>query len=156
MELLRAVESEIHSVPRAVREAYPRDELVNSVFVLLKSRRVKKPSRLKIKSAAIDVFRRDTHYPRSARFRRTKEKPRSVSYVEEPIGSHARAPETKTELADHLLDIRRRFGTDGLAVFMMVRVMEMNPGAVARVMDFEPDSALARSIREMGAEAESC
>lgn len=151
-QLLRAVESLYSTaVPRAVREAYPRDELVNSLFLLLKSRRVRRPTRIQIRSAAIDHHRRETHYPRRWKFGMSLREPRKVFYG--PVQENGRSSppaSLREEIADHLRDVRRRFGTDGLAVFLLSRVMELPARQVADVMDFAPDSALARSIAEIG------
>jgi hypothetical protein len=57
----------------------------------------------------------------------------------------------RLEITEALRDVRRRFGTDGLAMFLLARVMELPEAAIRGIMDLEPQSALARSIGSIGA-----
>lgn len=151
IRLLRAIESGISASPRAVRSAYSAGDLVNSIWLLLRSRGVRNPSRLQIRSAAIDVHRRDSHYTPHFRLGLQRRRKPSVEFMpdipERPVNGVA----ARQDLADHLRDVRRRFGTDGLAMFLLSRVMELPARAVAEILDYAPDSALARSVAEMGA-----
>jgi hypothetical protein len=149
--LLRAVESSVFSAPPSVVEAYDRDELVNSVFLILKSRGVRRPTRLQVRSAAIDHHRMVTHYPRIWRHRHHQRRHPSVAAVPDlPERAESDKSSVRLEITEALRDVRRRFGTDGLAVFLLSRVMELSPRIIGEIMDYESDSTLARSLGEIG------
>jgi len=144
LKLLRAVESGISAVPKTIRSAYPRDELVNASWLILKSRGIRNPSRLQVRCAAIDQHRMNTHY-RRGQTHRTVDSAESL-----PDDRPSREiPTGRAEIVDHLRDIRRRFGTDGLASFLLSRIIGLPNSCVVQIMDYHPKSALAQSVGEI-------
>ena len=176
-ELRRVIEGCWPALPKTVRDAYERPELVNSIWALMASRRVRRPSRLHVRLAAIDVHRMRTHYRSGQRHgdvfnaseqstrepaetldtesaehgpRKNRVKPDELAPLERMPSRDAR-PENRAEFVDGLREIRRRFGSEGLLTFVLAKVLELRARDVVAVMDYEPDSALAKSIGANGA-----
>lgn len=149
--LLRIVEGAFHTIPKMVREAYERDELTNSIWLMLHSRRVTNPSKLHVRSAAIDFHRMRTHYRRGKRhgdvFTRdfTERGPDGASIALGDREASVLPPEPGA-MVDYLRELRRRFGSEGLTVFLLARVLDLPARSVSEILDYAPDSALAKSI----------
>lgn len=141
--LLRAVERALPAVPKTIQKAYSRHEIVNSVFVHLKSKGVHTPSRLQVRNSAIDMHRANTRY------RRGKKHGDQFTNVTIPDRPGCQTADTKIQIADHLTDVRRRFGSDGLCIFLLSRIMEFKPTTINRIMDFNPNSLMAKSISDI-------
>lgn len=144
--LFRAVESAFPAIPKTVRNAYPRDELVNATWLILHSRGVRRPTKLQVRNASIDFHRSNTRYRKGNKHGDVLTG--DVHVPEQPVNGNGADHDDHIEI--HLRDIRRRFGTDGLAVFLLSRVMDLAPRAVSVIMDYEPNSALARSLGALG------
>ena len=132
--LLRRIKESYPAIPKTVRGHYERDELINGTWLILKSRNVVKPSKLHVRMASIDFHRSQTKY-------RNTNHHGSMLTGDVPIPEKAlaRDPWKIDDIATYLRDIRRRFGTDGLTVFLLSKVMELNPNAVSAIMDYEPN-----------------
>ena len=146
VSLLRCIESSFSAIPKTIQKTYDREELVSSIWLILKSRGTRNPSRVKVKFAAIDFHRTNTHY------RKGKKHGDQFTNSGESLNEEILPDKTqdKSEVVEHFHDLRRRFGTDGFLIFLLSRVLEFSRRDINQIMDFEPDSALSRSFGELG------
>ena len=148
--LLRAIESGMGAVPQKIHRKYPRDEIINRTFLSLKSRNLFSPTKTQVKHAAVDWFRIYEHKPRHWRGR-----PKNKNHPTVILNNDIEAVTTdngisraefRCELKNDLRQVRRKFGTDGLASFLLGRLAGMSSRDIAEIMDFDPNSALAKSL----------
>ena len=163
VSLLRCIESSFSAIPKTIQKTYDREELVSSIWLILKSRGTRNPSRVKVKFAAIDFHRTNTHYRKANKHgdqytNTISEASESIRRADDPrrpfrFNRKLEVPDKtqdKSEVVEHFHDLRRRFGTDGFIIFLLSRVLEFSRRDINQIMDFEPDSALSRSFGELG------
>lgn len=146
-QLFRAVEGAYNSIPKTVRISYERDEIVNAIWLLMKRRGISKPSRLQIRMAAIDHHRTITHYRRRkihgdsftnidfmGQNGSLRNEGRAHGLVTVPAPSEKPRQETKAEISSALEAIRMRYGTEGLAVFLLTQILEIDRPSVKAIL----------------------
>jgi len=139
IRLVRLIEAAWGAIPKPIRLAYPKAELINQV--------VKKPSRVHVRNASIDYHRMNTKYRRGKKHGDQFTNIEIVDTSAEP--GHADPTQIKDGIADHFHELRRRLGTEGLCIFMLARVLEMSPKQIRRIMDLDPESLLSHSIADV-------
>ena len=148
VSLLHCIESSFSAIPKTIQKTYDREELVSSIWLILKSRGTRNPSKVKVKFAAIDFHRTNTHYRAKKHGQRHGALFTNHPSVD-PLSSEEAVPDKTrdhSEVVEHFHDLRRRFGTDGFVIFLLSRVLEFSRRDINQIMDFEPESALSRSL----------
>ena len=148
VSLLHCIESSFSAIPKTIQKTYDREELVSSIWLILKSRGTRNPSKVKVKFAAIDFHRTNTHYRAKKHGQRHGALFSNHPSVD-PLSSEEAVPDKTrdhSEVVEHFHDLRRRFGTDGFVIFLLSRVLEFSRRDINQIMDFEPESALSRSL----------
>ena len=153
VSLLHCIESSFSAIPKTIQKTYDREELVSSIWLILKSRGTRNPSKVKVKFAAIDFHRTNTHYAKvnkhGDQFTNTLSESSENNSKASRFDHKLEVPDKTrdhSEVVEHFHDLRRRFGTDGFIIFILSRVLEFSRRDINQIMDFEPESALSRSL----------
>lgn len=145
LKLLEAIESGITAAPRAVRQAFPKNELVNATWLILKRRGIRKPTRLQVRCAAIDHHRSVTHFRRNPNKSGFQNRCRNVmpetnvdrrelhQVIEKRV--QGCVGEKRVLLVDFLRTLRAKSGYRGVCQFLLTDVIGLDPELTGQALE---------------------
>ena len=160
--LWRAVESSFTSVPVVIREKFERDEILNETWLNLRRRNVSCPSKLQVKMAAVDAFRGFNKYRRRRKYgvnirpvgRLSREEFKEITNRQAP----AQSVDWQGQVIEKLKALHLRFGSAGLNVFLLCRIMELDALRICEILGIDDRSEeikykmVSEILRESGVE----